>query len=84
MRKDFREIESKRLKEMLGTDDGVELADVEDSNRQERVLLKNRRSLDQARATGYEIEEMAHDVKYNLRSQTEKLQNRTLKNLFGI
>ena len=67
MRKDFREVESKRMKEMLGTE-GVELADLENSNRQERVLLKNRRSLDQARATGYEIEEMAHDVKYNLRS----------------
>jgi len=27
---------------------------------------------------------MARDIKFNLRSQTDKLENKTLKNLFGI
>ena len=27
---------------------------------------------------------MARDIKYNLRSQSDKLENKTLKNLFGI
>ena len=33
---------------------------------------------------GIECEEMARDIKYNLRSQSDKLENKTLKNLFGI
>ena len=31
-----------------------------------------------------ECEEMARDIKYNLRSQTDKLENKTMKNLFGM
>ena len=27
---------------------------------------------------------MARDIKYNLRSQTDKLENKTMKNLFGM
>ena len=33
---------------------------------------------------GMECEEMARDIKYNLRSQTDKLENKTMKNLFGM
>ena len=30
------------------------------------------------------MDDMARDIKYNLRSQTDKLENKTLKNLFGM
>jgi hypothetical protein len=33
---------------------------------------------------GFECEEIAKDIKYNLRSQTEKLEGSTLQNLFGM
>ena len=31
-----------------------------------------------------ECEEMARDIKFNLHSQTDKLENKTMKNLFGV
>ena len=33
---------------------------------------------------GFEMEDMARDIKFNLRSQSDKLENKTLKNLYGI
>ena len=30
------------------------------------------------------MEDMARDIKFNLRSQSDKLENKTLKNLYGI
>ena len=33
---------------------------------------------------GRECEDMARDIKINLRNQTDKLENKTLKNLFGM
>ena len=33
---------------------------------------------------GGECEDMARDIKFNLRQQTDKLENKTLKNLFGM
>ena len=33
---------------------------------------------------GRECEDMARDIKFNLRQQTDKLENKTLKNLFGM
>ena len=33
---------------------------------------------------GRECEDMARDIKFNLRQQSDKLENKTLKNLFGM
>ena len=33
---------------------------------------------------GRECEDMARDIKFNLRQQTDKLEDKTLKNLFGM
>lgn len=53
-------------------------------NKHERVLLHNRNKLEEAKRVGLECEDMAKDIKYNLRSQSDKLENKTLKNLFGM
>ena len=53
-------------------------------SKHERVLLHNRNRLEEAKAVGMECEEMAKDIKFNLRSQTDKLENKTLKNLYGM
>ncbi len=33
---------------------------------------------------GYECEDMARDIKFNLKQQSDKLENSTLQNLFSI
>ena len=53
-------------------------------NKHERVLLKNRSKLEEAKQVGMECDEMARDIKFNLKSQSDKLENRTMKNLFGM
>ena len=53
-------------------------------SKHERVLLHNRNKLEEAKQVGIECEDMARDIKFNLRSQTDKLENKTLKNLFGM
>lgn len=40
--------------------------------------------LDEAKQVGFECEDIAKDIKYNLRSQTEKLEGSTIKNLFKM
>ena len=47
-------------------------------------MLQNRRALDEAKQMGFECEDIAKDIKYNLRSQTDKLESSTLQNLFGM
>ena len=47
-------------------------------------MLQNRRALDEAKQLGFECEDMAKDIKFNLRSQTQKLEGSTLQNLFGM
>ena len=58
--------------------------DIELGSKHERVLLHQRNKLEEAKQVGMECEEMARDIKYNLRSQTDKLENKTMKNLFGM
>ena len=48
------------------------------------MLLHNRNKLEEAKQVGFEMEDMARDIKFNLRSQSDKLENKTLKNLYGI
>lgn len=48
------------------------------------MLLHNRNKLEEVKNVGFECEDMARDIKFNLRSQTDKLENSTLKNLFSM
>ena len=57
---------------------------MENGSKHERVLLHNRNKLEEAKQVGFEMEDMARDIKFNLRSQSDKLENKTLKNLYGI
>ncbi len=59
---------------MLGGS-GVDTTEGEEEafSKQERQLLQNRRVLEEAKQVGFECEEVAKDIKFNLRSQTEKL-----------
>ena len=52
--------------------------------RQERELLQNRRRLEEAKEVGYEMDDMARDIKFNLQTQSDKLEKSTLKNLYAI
>ena len=58
--------------------------DIELGSKHERVLLHQRNKLEEAKQVGRECEDMARDIKFNLRSQTDKLENKTLKNLYGM
>ena len=48
------------------------------------MLLQNRARLEEAKQVGLECEDMARDIKFNLQKQSDKLENSTLRNLFGI
>ena len=50
----------------------------------ERELLKNRNTLDDAKRVAYEMEDTAKDIKFNLKSQTGKLESSTMSGLYGI
>lgn len=53
-------------------------------SKQEKQLLQNRRTLDEAKRLGFETEDVAKDIKYNLRKQTDKLEGNTLSGLFSM
>lgn len=53
-------------------------------NREEQVLRDNNRELDKAKSVGLAMEDMASDIKFNLHQQTDKMQNKILKNLYNI
>ena len=78
----MRQLQQERDKRLLGaTEDGD---DESQFTKQELKLLQNRKQLEQAKQMGFEMEDMAKDIKFNLRSQTDKLQNSTLGNLFTM
>ena len=82
VRKNVRQLQQERDKRLLGaTEDGD---DESQFTKQELKLLQNRKQLEQAKQMGFEMEDMAKDIKFNLRSQTDKLQNSTLGNLFTM
>jgi len=86
LRKSIRKIQRDAdRKSLVGGTDSMETGDdIEMSSKHERVLLHNRNKLEEAKQVGIECEEMARDIKFNLRSQTDKLENKTIKNLFGM
>ena len=78
----MRQLQQEIDKRLLGaTEDGD---DESRFTKQELKLLQNRKQLEQAKQMGFEMEDMAKDIKFNLRSQTDKLQNSTLGNLFTM
>ena len=40
--------------------------------------------LEDAKHVGYACEDIANDIKVNLKGQSDKMQNRTIKSLFDI
>ena len=52
--------------------------------RQNNQLFRQRQQLEDAKQVGYAMEDMASDIKVNLKGQTDRLQNKTLKNLYDI
>ena len=63
----MRKYQQARDKQSLGL--GVGSDDLETAySSQERQLLQNRRHLEEAKMAGYEMEDMANDIKYNLRN----------------
>lgn len=53
-------------------------------NKQEKLIRENNRALDNAKTVGLACEDIALDIKVNLKGQTEKMQHSTLKNLYEI
>ena len=68
----------------MGTEEGQDGDEEGQFSKQELKLLQNRKQLDQAKQMGYEMEDVAKDIKFNLRGQTDKLQGSTLGNLFTM
>ena len=46
---------------------GFEIDDIE-TQKQDRKLIQNRNRLEEAKSVGYACEDMANDIKYNLRN----------------
>ena len=44
----------------------------------------NRRVLEEAKMTGYEMEDVANDIKFNLRQQSAKLEKSILAKLYEM
>ena len=86
VRKSIRKIQQEQNKKNIYGPDSIEMEDLETqtSTKQERVLLQNRRHLEEAKSVGLECDDMARDIKFNLQSQSHKLENSTLKNLYEI
>ena len=85
LRKKIRQLQrDAERKNLVGGDSMDTGDDIEMSSKHERVLLHNRNKLEEAKQVGLECEDMARDIKFNLRSQTDKLENKTMKNLFGM
>ena len=91
VRREHRKLQQEHNKQMLsgGTEgDDVELGDMgalsKKRDRMDKQLLQNRQSLEEAKMVGNECEDMAKDIKFNLKQQNDKLENSTLKNLFEI
>ena len=53
-------------------------------NRKEKMIRENNRMLEQAKAVGLATDDMANDIKFNLKKQTDQMQNSVLKNLYSI
>ena len=47
-------------------------------------MFRQRAQLEDAKSVGYAMQDMANDIKVNLKGQTDQLKNKTLKNLFEI
>ena len=52
---------------MLKSTESFEIDDNESVSKQEKALLKNRRNLEECKKTGYEMEDVAGDIKFNLK-----------------
>ena len=52
--------------------------------RMNRQLLANRQTLEEAKIVGNDMEDMAKGIKFNLRQQSDKLENSTLNNLYTM
>lgn len=58
------------------------MADLE--ARANNKLMRQKQQLDDAKAVGYACEDMANDIKVNLKGQGDRMQNHTLRNLYDI
>ena len=47
-------------------------------------MMRQRSQLDDAKQVGYACEDMANDIKVNLKGQRDRMETRTLKNLHDI
>ena len=53
-------------------------------SRKEAMIRENNRMLEQAKSVGMASEDVANDIKFNLKKQTDQMQNSVLKNLYSI
>ena len=47
-------------------------------------LMRQRAQLDDAKHVGYAVDDLANDIKVNLKGQSQKMEQSTMKNLFTI
>ena len=81
IRKQIRQIQQGNSKTDRSTDD-LEMMEIE--NMGNRQLLNQNRKLYDAKNQAYACQDMALDIKVNLKAQRDQLENQTLKNIYGI
>ena len=47
-------------------------------------LMRQRAQLEDAKHVGYAVDDLANDIKVNLKAQSQKMEQSTMKNLFVI
>ena len=80
LRKLQQEYERQHLSER-STDD-IEMQEV--NGKVQNQMLRQRGMLEEAKRAGYECEDMATDIKVNLKGQRERMESGTLKSLYDI
>eukprot|EP00347_Sterkiella_histriomuscorum_P004046 403361950 len=84
VRKELRRIQNQKAQDKLRNKDQFEIEMERIEGKQEQMIRQNNRELENAKMVGLACEDVANDIKVNLRSQSDKMQNTILKNLLSI
>eukprot|EP00347_Sterkiella_histriomuscorum_P017764 403348087 len=84
IRKELRRIQNQKAQDKLRHKDQFEIEMERIEGKQEQMIRQNNRELENAKMVGLACEDVANDIKVNLRSQSDKMQNSILKNLLSI
>ena len=83
IRRQIRKLQQQHEKDQMGASHSdLEMQDLD--HKVNNQMLRQRVMLEEAKRAGYECEDVAADIKINLKGQTQRMETKTLKNLYDI